>query len=291
MGGAFVGIADDASAVYWNPAGAARGAYFSLLLDGGTADVTPSSGLEAGRRSGWLLALSTPVFGLSYYRLKATTVRPSSPQPLLAGFRIDSLTTHHGGITLVQSLTDAIAVGSTVKVVRGVAASALAPAGSAEALLHGWDLIGRSTTKLDLDVGIMATGTVGSAGVAVRNVTEPAFETGGGTELQMDRQVRAGAAIWLLRTWRLAADADFTTARGPLGDVRQVAVGTESQLTRRIAARGGLRLNTAGDRGRTPAWSAGASYSVLGSFLVDAQGTFGSDDTLRGWGLAGRLVF
>ena len=31
MGGAFVGVADDASAVYWNPAGLAGGAYFSLL--------------------------------------------------------------------------------------------------------------------------------------------------------------------------------------------------------------------------------------------------------------------
>ena len=31
MGGAFVGVADDASAVYWNPAGLAGGAYFSLV--------------------------------------------------------------------------------------------------------------------------------------------------------------------------------------------------------------------------------------------------------------------
>ena len=37
MGGAFVGVADDASAIYWNPAGLAAGSYFSLVLDGGNA--------------------------------------------------------------------------------------------------------------------------------------------------------------------------------------------------------------------------------------------------------------
>ena len=41
MGGAFVGIADDASAVYWNPAGLAGGAYFSLVIDGNTAEAIP----------------------------------------------------------------------------------------------------------------------------------------------------------------------------------------------------------------------------------------------------------
>ena len=38
MGGAFVAVADDASAVYWNPGGLASGAFFGLTIDYNTAD-------------------------------------------------------------------------------------------------------------------------------------------------------------------------------------------------------------------------------------------------------------
>ena len=41
MAGAFVGVADDASAAYWNPAGLAAGSYFSLVLDGGSERAAP----------------------------------------------------------------------------------------------------------------------------------------------------------------------------------------------------------------------------------------------------------
>ena len=36
MAGAFTAVADDASAVYWNPAGTATGALASLVVDWGT---------------------------------------------------------------------------------------------------------------------------------------------------------------------------------------------------------------------------------------------------------------
>src|SRR3712207_3061639 len=64
---AFVAVADDASAVYWNPGGLASGAYFSLVLDRTDAE-TGAAGDRAGSRSSWLLALSAPAVGLSYYR-------------------------------------------------------------------------------------------------------------------------------------------------------------------------------------------------------------------------------
>src|SRR5688500_16629352 len=66
MAGAFVGVADDASAVYWNPAGLAGGAYFSLVLDASGGRAVPEDEAEATSRSGWLLALTTPALGLSY---------------------------------------------------------------------------------------------------------------------------------------------------------------------------------------------------------------------------------
>src|SRR5688572_25043230 len=70
---AFVAVADDASAVYWNPAGLASGAYFSLVLDRTDAE-TSADGNSAGSRSSWLLALTMPAAGLSYYRLRSTFV-------------------------------------------------------------------------------------------------------------------------------------------------------------------------------------------------------------------------
>ena len=56
MGGAFVGVADDASAVYWNPAGLAGGAYFSLASSTGTPAgrcPTPSPGRKTGLAGSW----------------------------------------------------------------------------------------------------------------------------------------------------------------------------------------------------------------------------------------------
>lgn len=293
MGGAFVGVADDASAVYWNPAGLAGGAYLSLVLDGTAAKAVPEEGdgrQEAGDRSAWLLAITTPALGLSYYRLHSAAVAPTDGQEG-GTFRLDSMVTHHVGATLVQSITDGLAVGATVKLVRGMAGSTDVPAASAEEALEDWDVMGRTSSRFDLDVGLMFTGSAGRAGVVVRNATEPAFETGSGRELLLERQVRAGGSVLLLQNWRLAADIDLTRQRGALEDVREFAIGTESQVTRRLAARAGVRLNTVGDRGRTPAVSVGASYAVLGSVLLDAQVTAGSDEAFRGWGIGARMLF
>lgn len=293
MGGAFVAVADDASAVYWNPAGLASGAYFSLVLDGGTSQATPPDAASAGNRSEWMLALSMPALGISYYRLRTSVVQSTGPQQAGGApmFRIESLVTHHAGATLVQSLTEHLAVGATGKLVRGTAGSAVTPAADAEALLDGADLIGRSSSHFDLDVGIMASGAMGKVGLTVRNVTEPSFETGGGEELQLPRQVRAGASVLLLPGWKVAADVDLTKTTTISGRLREAALGTETQVSRRLAARGGLRFNTAPDADRTPAVSVGGSYAVLGSFLIDAQVTTGTERVFRGWGVAGRFVY
>jgi hypothetical protein len=291
MGGAFVGVADDATAVYWNPAGLAGGAYFSLVLDAGATKAVPAGAQLAGNRSGWLLALTTPALGLSYYRLHTSTVKPAET-PGSNAFLLGSLTTQHVGATLVQSLSDLVAVGATVKAIRGLAGSAEVPALGAEDALEEWDVAGQSSNRIDLDIGLMATGSAGRVGLVVRNVSEPTFETGtGGPDLELERQIRAGGSVLLLPTWKLAADIDLTRSRTVFGPVREVALGTEGQVTRRLTARAGLRLNTVGDRGRTPAVSIGGSFAALGSLLVDAHITTGSDYVFRGWGIAGRMVF
>ena len=306
MGSAFVAVADDASAVYWNPAGLAGGAFFSLVLDGGPAEAIPNGGAEGATRSNWLLALSTPPLGLSYYRLGRDTVTAVFPadagmqaelgalglDPASGALRRQTLITHHLGGTLLHSLTDSLAVGATLKAVRGIAGEVLLPGGDLERALRDVDLIGRSSTRFDADLGIISRGALGSVGLLVRNVTRPAFRTSGDVALHLERQVRAGASILLLPKWRVASDLDLTRRQGLYGDVREFAAGAEGQVTRRFAARAGVRVNTAaGDEGRTPSASAGASYAVIGAVQIDGQITAGPDTAFRGWSVAARLVF
>ena len=287
---AFVAVADDASAVYWNPGGLASGSYFSLVLDRTQAETKASPDGRAGGRSSWLLALSAPALGLSYYRLRNTIVGPVgrlAPTPLS---RVESLVTHHAGATVVHSIFDHLAAGATLKVVRGVATLGDAP-GDPEDLIDDREIRGVSSNKFDVDVGVMATGTLVRGGVTFRNLTEPSFATGRDQELSLDRQARAGVALLLTPRWTAAVDLDLTRNRGPFGDVRTLAFGAEGRLTPRASARAGVQMNTSGDRGRTPLASIGASYAAFGSLLVDAHFSTGSDEAFRGWGVAGRVVF
>src|SRR6476646_9447525 len=82
MAGAFVAVTDDASAVYWNPGALASGALFSLLIDrtSGESSLDEPADSIGGGRSATVLALSTPPFGVTYYRLRSTWIRPSPTQ-------------------------------------------------------------------------------------------------------------------------------------------------------------------------------------------------------------------
>src|SRR5687767_14130349 len=144
MGGAFVAVVDDASAVYWNPGALAKGSFFSLLVDR-TGGSTSTQEPAAGSRSGLLIALAAPAVGLSYYRLRTTTLTPPDLATDTAQLgrnvirpghvRLDSLVTHHVGGTVVQSVTDGIAVGATLKAVRGTALSGIVQDGNRDVLL------------------------------------------------------------------------------------------------------------------------------------------------------------
>jgi hypothetical protein len=293
MAGAFVAVADDASAVYWNPGGLASGAFFSLVMDRSGGETAPEGDARGASTSNWLLALSMPALGLSYYRLRDTTVTPRAAEGGGApdGSRVHALVTHHAGVTLVQSLMDRVAVGATLKLVRGTAGRVDVPRQDAGDLLEDLNLRGRDSSRFDLDVGVLAVGSLGRVGLSVRNLLEPSFDTPGGSELALQRQVRGGLALALTERVLLAADLDFTRTAGPFGNVRSFALGTEARIHPRAFARAGIRLNTAGDADRQPALCVGGSYAVFGSLLVDAQVTTGSDKALRGWGLSGRVAF
>ena len=295
MGGAFVAVADDSSAAYWNPAGFAAGNLFTMVLDRRTVKVNPGSPEGAGSGSGLLVSLGMPALGLSYYRLRSTILTPVADGRRAIAvdeLRRDTLITHHSGATLVQSIAPGVAVGATLKLVRGVAWSTIVPDGDRDALLgDATELNGKGSTKFDADIGVMATRRGLKVGLTVRNLSQPEFRTGvdGGGSLSLRRQARAGVAVTPSDGWVVAADLDLTRNRDSLGDERSFAAGSERRIGRKAFVRGGLRVNTAGPR--NPAVAAGGSYAVAGSLLLDAQVTGGSHRAPRGWGVSARFVY
>lgn len=257
MGGAFTAVADDASAAFWNPAGFASGAYVSLVLDANILD----------RRSGGLVALGTPPLGLSYYR-SAIAGEKNGRKTLVA---------HHAGVSLVQSVGGRLAVGTTLKIVRGVAS----PPEGAPIASH----------TFDADVGVMTTGSFGRLGLSIRNLLQPEFKAAGGA-IRLDRRVRAGVSINASQTTTVAADLDLTTAKTPRGDWRDAALGLEAHPVPNAWVRGGVHWNTAGGAAASaPVGSIGASYAVYGATMADAQVSFGSANGDRGWGVGLRFIF
>jgi hypothetical protein len=304
MGGAFVAVADDASAVYWNPAGLAVGSYFSLVLDGGVRRAVPDEGPRGETQSSFLIAATMPAFGLSYYRVRSAVAAPAVLLQPVEGpvltqathLRVDTLVTNHAGITLVQSLLPNVSVGSTLKVVRGVAATGFGELGDAEDALDADTPDGEGTTRIDLDFGVMATVRKLKAGLTVRNLREPEFTSPEGRTLKLERQARAGVSYALLAGLTLAADFDLLETDSAFGERRDAAFGLEARLARRAWLRSGLRVNTvnpAGDQdgGARRAITVGGTFAATASVMVDGLVISGGDEAGRGWGVSARFVY
>jgi hypothetical protein len=271
MGGAFVAVADDASATWWNPAGLATALTFVDLS---------GSVLKGGEGS---IALAFPSLGLSYYRLRISQIQPSvATTATTPSDRQDNGVAGSGlpsgefglsefGATFGQSLTRHLVVATTVKLVNAL-----------------------GDTKADLDVGAMAAFGVVRVGVAVRDVREPTFGTGPDA-FELTRRARAGAAVITPAFGRidrivLAVDADLATSPIAGRDEREVASGAELWWRgRRVGVRGGGGTNTV---------AGGSSYGAFGLTVVpfprlnvDGAVTRSSDSTRDRWSLGVRLTF
>ena len=64
MGGAFVAVANDSSATWWNPAGLATGPFLDVSI--GRASGTADTRLPSSRSGVWSFTLATPPLGVSY---------------------------------------------------------------------------------------------------------------------------------------------------------------------------------------------------------------------------------
>ena len=300
---AFVAVADDGSAVVWNPAGLVFGPLFNLSLGFGRttsqSDELPRFPAEAGRQLNTLITLALPPLGVSYTRISSLAVEPRSPAVVGTGDRqeeqvlLRSVVTSALGVTVLQSLGDYVTVGATLKVVRGGAERAISTVGSWEEGFNRAESLERSgSTKADADLGAMFAWRTVRAGLVVRNVSEPTFDGGSIDELTVRRHARVGVA-WGDR-WPgqartiVAADADTTRVLAVDGERRDVAVGAERWLGQRLSVRAGVRGSTVGDA--RPVVSSGASFAVRAGTFVDAFVGVGDRDT-RTWGVGVRVAF
>jgi len=302
MGGAFVAVASDSSATWWNPAGLATGPFVDVAL--GRAVTELRGGPPAHRDTATWFALATPPFGVSYFRLKLTDIRPvdstvtesGSREDRRAGVPVRSLAASQFGITLVQSLIPGIHAGATLKYLRGTVRTGIEDASrSSSALLDLGDALGggESDSAFGVDVGLIAVGGPLRAGLLVRNALESELESAAGVA-ELERQFRAGAAYDAAAIGGprlvVAVDADLSTLVTAWGDRRNVAVGIERWLWHeRLGVRGGARFNTVGAKER--AATAGLSAVVRAGLFLDAHVVGGGNDDDRGWGVAARVSF
>ena len=205
MGGAFVAVADDATAVYWNPAGLGTGATFDFQISRGA----PASG------SSFFVGAAMPVVGLSVYRTHTAQASPDRQNGGSAKVEIHSVSTTNAGVTFVQTVVPGLVIGTTARLVTG-----------------GIDPFEGRTT-VDLDAGALVSAGSVRLGITARNLREPEFEHESGP-VALKRQVRAGVAFaprslpaGVHGPFSVAFDADLTTSSGPLEDVRMAAVGGE----------------------------------------------------------------
>jgi len=280
MGGAFVAVANDSTATWWNTAGMAAAPFVDMT--GGIG--RPTDGTS------WGIAVATPVLGASYYRLQTPGTQTFAPTAGPGGDRQErrvelpqrSLRIGQFGATLAHSVFSRLHVGTTIKVVHGFPEA---------------DVVDESgETHPDVDVG--GLGIVGPVriGVVARNLASPVVVHAAGGDIRLDRQVRVGAAFDgalrpVDRTVPLvvSVDADvmsYHTIRGPR---RVIAAGVERWFAaKRFGARAGVRFNQVGEQERTV--SAGASYRIVS--IVSAEGfvTAGSRPE-RAWGVSVRASY
>jgi len=300
MGGAFVAVASDSSATWWNPAALADGPFFDLSIS--TARIKRDSDLPAGgdRVSGF--ALGTPVIGASLYRLVVTEATRAVSIDREAGIRQDEQATtglrswsgSSFGATIVQTLLEGTHVGATLKYVRGTVRSGLAnpAAGPEEALDQAGDLEGGEVEgTFDLDIGALAVAGPMRFGLLVRNVLTPSFADGAFT---LPRQWRIGVALSTEQVdgppLTVSFDADVQTYIVTGGSRRMIAVGAEQWLLgKRLGVRGGARFNQVGQGER--ALTAGASVALREGSYFEAHYVGGGSPEERGWGTGVRMSF
>jgi hypothetical protein len=301
MAEAFVAVADDATSIYWNPAGMATGAFLSFVLDYEAGDALVEPEGPGGEQSATFIGFTLPPVGIGYYRLRRVLTRPVTPEETAQPSREDGrqsvqgLTTSHLGVTLGQSLGRYLVVAGTVKYVQGEVVTGSLTATAEDALEAADSFPSEDTNRVDVDAGAMLAVENWRVGLVARNLTAPSFRGPGpdGGEVELDREVRVGAAWgtgWPgISNLVVSADADLTRKPGLTGDRRDVAAGIETWwLRQRLGVRGGVRGSTVG--GARTVVAGGISAAIKSGVFVDAHLARGDHDG-QSWSVGARVTF
>lgn len=304
MGSAFVAVADDATATWWNPAGLATGKLFSLVGEHGEI-ANPAEPPDEGpalRNSVTGFSVAFPALAVSYYRLRISEIAPvfstdpDSPDredPGTGEVRLRSLAITQYGTTIGESLGSHFVIGSTLKILSAGVAVSSAPVGG-DLLDRADDLDPDGDTETDLDIGAMAAFGRLRLGVTVKHVTTPAFGDGA-DRFEFKRQARAGVALMTqgfgaVQALTLAADMDLTRTETVNGDISHFATGLEMWFANRhLGLRSGFSLDTIGET--TPTGSVGISVGGPSGLLLDAAYLFGSDEARKGLNIGVSMTF
>lgn len=289
MAGAFVAVADDPTAVYWNPAGLATAGPVGATVEwyrfqNGNREGPPLAG--PGLDDSRFGTLGSWPLGVSYGRLSSRYLVEGPGGQTLSR----RLSTSQFGVTVLQTLVEGLVIGSTLKYVRGTVASAPAAGQTAEEALDAIaELDGRTSGTFDLDVGLMADLQRLRIGLVWKNLRTPEFDDGAGTAIEVPRQTRLGIAVLPTTGLTLAMDVDLDTVDLRDGLRRMIAFGGEGHLGARIAVRTGVRWNLEGER--RPVTAVGASIALQPRLWIDGHYSRGQSAQDRGFGVAMRAVY
>jgi hypothetical protein len=276
MGGAFVAVADDASAVYWNPAGIATGATLDFQISGGLIPV-PVDGSDPDRAN-LFIGVALPVLGMSFYRTHTVQAPPDRQNGGSGRVPLRLLATSNLGVTVVQTVVPNVVIGTTARIVWG-----------------GIEGFGTRTTG-DFDAGAMVSAGNVRLGITGRNLREPEFESDEGT-VAMKRHVRVGAALaprslpsGVHGPFSLAFDVDLTETPSSGGVTRMAAIGGEYWFAAgRAGVRAGVRWSPADSSQR--ATSGGLTVRFPKSVHVEGQITKPSGAGDSEWLAGARITF
>jgi hypothetical protein len=263
MGGAFVAVADDASAIYWNPAGLATGSTFDLQL--GLTSPRDSVDTPDPARP-FFLGAALPVLGVGYYRVSSAVSTSADRKNGGSGeVGVSEVETQNFGASLVQTVVNKVVVGTTLRMVNG-----------------------GGQTAFDLDVGTMASVGNVRVGATARNLRN---------SVDTQRQLRLGTAFvpralptGVLGPYSIAFDMDVTRIRTVYGDQRLAAAGSEQWWAKgAVGTRLGVHWDTIGEG--NPAVAGGLTVKLPRSLFAEGHMTKGRSTRDSNWGVGARVTF
>lgn len=289
MGGAFVAVADDASASHWNPAGLALGQPAGMTIGWhrfqvGNPEAAPGPGFA--RRSATLTSLGTWPLGVSYGKFRTSSLSSGPEDKVVATTLENSLY----AATVLHTVTDGLVVGATLKYLRGGVVEMVADEATAgDALERVAEQDADTQGAFDLDLGVMADFRKVRMGLTWKNLRTPSFADNETSANTLPRQARLGLAILPTDGLTLAMDLDLDTVALPDGPRRMLALGGEGRLARRLAVRSGIRWSLEGDRRRVGA--VGGSVMFRAGLWLDGHYSQGPTRDDREFGAALRAGF